>query len=366
MIVVTGAAGFISSCLVSALNRAGHQDVIVVDDFSRLDKNANLDHKKIEEYVERAVFFDWAEKNAKQIAFVFHLGARTDTTEFNKAIFDELNVKYSQDMWNFCTKHQIPLVYASSAATYGLGEFGYEDSHEVVSKLKPLNPYGDSKNEFDKWVLERCFDSAQQPVGKKIDSNLETLGFNNPNPQKENNKRSLSSSAVRINSAEGPPFWAGLKFFNVYGPNEYHKSRMASVIFHAYNQIAENGSMKLFRSHRPDYTDGGQLRDFVYVKDVVNVCLFMMNHKPESGLYNLGTGKARTFKDLALATFSALSKEPQINFIDTPADIRDKYQYFTEADMSKLIRNGYTTPFHTLEEGVKDYVQNYLNGHRYL
>ncbi len=321
MIVVTGAAGFISSCLVSALNRAGHQDVIVVDDFSRADKNLNLEHKKIQERVERSVFFDWAEKNAKQISFIFHLGARTDTTEFNKAIFDELNVKYSQDMWNFCTKYQIPLVYASSAATYGLGEFGYEDSHEVVSKLKPLNPYGDSKNEFDKWCLGQ---------------------------------------------AQTPPLWAGLKFFNVYGPNEYHKSRMASVIFHAYNQIAENGSMKLFRSHRPDYTDGGQLRDFVYVKDVVKVCLFMMNHKPESGLYNLGTGKARTFKDLALATFSALSKEPQINFIDTPADIRDKYQYFTEANMSKLIRNGYTTPFHTLEEGVKDYVQNYLNGHRYL
>jgi ADP-L-glycero-D-manno-heptose 6-epimerase len=321
MIVVTGAAGFISSCLVSALNRAGHSDIIVVDDFSRADKNLNLDHKKIQERVERSVFFDWAEKNAKQITFVFHLGARTDTTEFNKAIFDELNVKYSQDMWNFCTKYQIPLVYASSAATYGLGEFGYEDSHEVVVKLKPLNPYGDSKNEFDKWCLRQ---------------------------------------------AQTPPIWAGLKFFNVYGPNEYHKSRMASVIFHAYNQIAENGSMKLFRSHRPDYTDGGQLRDFIYVKDVVNVCLFMMNHKPESGLYNLGTGKARTFKDLALATFSALSKEPQINFIDTPADIRDKYQYFTEANMSKLIRNGYSTPFHTLEEGVKDYVQNYLNGHRYL
>lgn len=321
MIVVTGAAGFISSCLVSALNRAGHNDIVVVDDFSRADKNSNLEHKKIHQRVERSQFFEWAEKNASAIEFVFHLGARTDTTEFNKAIFDELNVKYSQDMWNFCTKHQIPLVYASSAATYGLGEFGYEDSHEIVSKLKPLNPYGDSKNEFDKWCLQQT---------------------------------------------QTPPFWAGLKFFNVYGPNEYHKSRMASVIFHAYNQIAENGSMKLFRSHRPDYTDGGQLRDFIYVKDVVNVCLFMMNHKPESGLYNLGTGKARTFKDLALATFKALGKEPQINFIDTPADIRDKYQYFTEADMSKLIRNGYSTPFHTLEEGVKDYVQNYLNGHRYL
>lgn len=327
MIVVTGAAGFISSCLVSALNRAGHNDIVVVDDFSRADKNSNLDHKKIQDRVERKNFFEWAETRATQIKFIFHLGARTDTTEFNKAIFDELNVKYSQDMWHFCTKHQIPLVYASSAATYGLGEFGYEDSHDIVSKLKPLNPYGDSKNEFDKWCLRQA----------------QTQGQNNT-----------------------PPFWAGLKFFNVYGPNEYHKGRMASVIFHAFNQISESGSMKLFRSHRPDYSDGGQLRDFVYVKDVINVCLFMMDHKPESGLYNLGTGKARAFKDLATATFSALNKEVKINFIDTPEDIRDKYQYFTEADMSKLIRNGYQTPFHTLEEGVKDYVQNYLNGHRYL
>ncbi|MBI3133995.1 MAG: ADP-glyceromanno-heptose 6-epimerase [Bacteroidetes bacterium] len=337
MIVVTGAAGFIPSCLVSALNRAGHNDIVAVDDFSRADKNKNLDEKSILERVERTRFFDWAEKNAAKISFVFHLGARTDTTEFNKAIFDELNVKYSQDMWNFCTRHQIPLVYASSAATYGMGEFGYEDSHEIVAKLKPLNPYGDSKNEFDKWVLQRCFGSAQQPQQQSPTSGV-----------------------------QGPPFWAGLKFFNVYGPNEYHKGRMASVIFHAFNQISENGSMKLFRSHRPDYTDGGQLRDFVYVKDVVNVCLFMMDHKPESGLYNLGTGKARTFKDLALATFNALNKPEQINFIDTPADIRDKYQYFTEADMAKLIRNGYQTPFHSLEEGVKDYVQNYLNGHRYF
>jgi len=329
MIVVTGAAGFIPSCLVSALNRAGHADIIAVDDFSRLDKLDNLTGKQIKERIERTQFFDWAEKNASEIRFVFHLGARTDTTEFDKAIFDELNVKYSQDMWNFCTNHQIPLVYASSAATYGLGEFGYEDSHEIVDQLKPLNPYGDSKNDFDKWALKR----SVSKVGEKV---------------------------------QQPPFWAGLKFFNVYGPNEYHKGRMASVIFHAFNQIAENGSMKLFRSHRPDYTDGGQLRDFIYVKDVVSVCLFMMDHQPESGLYNLGTGEARTFKDLALATFSALSKPEQINFIDTPADIRDKYQYFTEADMSKLIRNGYKIPFHSLEEGVKDYVQNYLNGHRYL
>lgn len=325
MIVVTGAAGFISSCLISALNKAGHTNIIAVDDFSREDKNKNLTGKKIIEKINRNEFFAWASDKGNKIDFVFHLGARTDTTEFNKAIFDELNVKYSQDMWSFCTENSIPLVYASSAATYGLGEFGYEDRHDIIEKLKPLNPYGDSKNEFDKWVL------------KKI-----------------------------VSGDPLPPFWSGLKFFNVYGPNEYHKARMASVIFHAFNQISQNGSMKLFRSHKAEYTDGGQLRDFIYVKDVVSVCLFMMNNKPESGIYNLGTGKARAFNDLANATFAAMNVPPLINYIDTPVDIRDKYQYFTEANMSKLLRNGYKIPFHSLEEGVKDYVQNYLKTHSYL
>lgn len=325
MIVVTGAAGFISSCLISALNKAGHTNIIAVDDFSREDKNKNLTGKKIIEKINRNEFFAWASDKGNKIDFVFHLGARTDTTEFNKAIFDELNVKYSQDMWSFCTENSIPLVYASSAATYGLGEFGYEDRHDIIEKLKPLNPYGDSKNEFDKWVL------------KKI-----------------------------VSGDPLPPFWSGLKFFNVYGPNEYHKARMASVIFHAFNQISQNGSMKLFRSHKAEYADGGQLRDFIYVKDVVSVCLFMMNNKPESGIYNLGTGKARAFNDLAHATFAAMNVPPLINYIDTPVDIRDKYQYFTEANMSKLLRNGYKIPFHSLEEGVKDYVQNYLKTHSYL
>jgi ADP-L-glycero-D-manno-heptose 6-epimerase len=325
MIVVTGAAGFISSCLISALNKAGHTNIIAVDDFSREDKNKNLTGKKIIEKINRNEFFAWASDKGNKIDFVFHLGARTDTTEFNKAIFDELNVKYSQDMWSFCTENSIPLVYASSAATYGLGEFGYEDRHDIIEKLKPLNPYGDSKNEFDKWVL------------KKI-----------------------------VSGDPLPPFWSGLKFFNVYGPNEYHKARMASVIFHAFNQISQNGSMKLFRSHKAEYADGGQLRDFIYVKDVVSVCLFMMNNKPESGIYNLGTGKARAFNDLAHATFAAMNVPPLINYIDTPADIRDKYQYFTEANMSKLLRNGYKIPFHSLEEGVKDYVQNYLTKQNYF
>jgi ADP-L-glycero-D-manno-heptose 6-epimerase len=208
-----------------------------------------------------------------------------------------------------------PMVYASSAATYGLGEFGYKDDHEVVNNLKPLNPYGDSKNDFDKWVLKQT---------------------------------------------STPPFWAGLKFFNVYGPNEYHKGRMASVIFHTFNQIKLNGEMKLFRSHNPNYTDGGQLRDFVYVKDVASVCEFLMQKKATSGIYNLGSGKARTFLDLATLTFKALGLEPNISFVDTPLDIRDKYQYFTEADMSKLVAAGYNKHFYTLEEGISDYVENYL------
>ncbi len=320
MIVVTGAAGFIGSCLVGHLNQAGYTNIVVVDDFSKTEKEHNLEGKIILSKVARSGFNKWFQDFGEEVEFVFHIGARTDTTEFDKSIFDELNEKFSQDVWNTCVEFNIPLVYASSAATYGLGEFGYKDDHSLISKLKPLNPYGDSKNNFDNWVL------------------------------KQENE---------------PPFWAGLKFFNVYGPNEYHKGRMASVIFHAFNQISTSGSMKLFRSHNPDYSDGGQLRDFIYVKDLINVCLFLMENKPENGIYNLGSGKARTFLDLAKNTFKAMDKEENISFIDTPVDIRDKYQYFTEADMSKLIGQGYVTPFHTLEEGVEDYVKNYLIGNRY-
>ena len=320
MIIVTGAAGFIGSCLVSKLNAAGINDIVVVDDFSKIEKAENLEGKTLISKVGRKDFISWLKDSGSEVDFIYHLGARTDTTEFDKAIFDDLNLGYSKQVWNLCVEFNIPLVYASSGATYGLGEFGYKDEHSVVEKLKPLNPYGDSKNDFDKWVL---------------------------------------------NQTKVPPFWAGLKFFNVYGPNEYHKSRMASVIFHAVNQINEKGEMKLFRSHNPDYTDGGQLRDFVYVKDVVEVCLFLMREKPESGIYNLGTGKARTFLDLVRNTFKSMGKEEQISFIDTPIDIRDKYQYFTEADITKLLNAGYKGGFHSLEEGIKDYVQNYLLEHTY-
>lgn len=320
MIVVTGAAGFIGSCLVSRLNKSGYEDIVVVDDFSKTEKDGNLEGKTIKAKVGRKDFIQWLADFGQEVDFIYHIGARTDTTEFDVSIFDELNVNFSKDVWNACVKFSIPLVYASSAATYGLGEFGYKDDHSVIEKLKPLNPYGDSKNDFDKWVLKQT---------------------------------------------EFPPFWAGLKFFNVYGPNEFHKGRMASVIFHAHKQIGETGAMKLFRSHNPDYTDGGQLRDFVYVKDVVEVCHYLMDTPPTSGIYNLGSGKARTFLDLVKNTFKAMGKEEQISFIDTPADIRDKYQYYTEADMTKLVESGFDKGFHSLEDGVADYVTNYLETNTY-
>ncbi len=315
MIVVTGAAGFIGSVLTGRLNNDGLTDLVLVDDFTKIEKKNNLEKKIFSKKISRDDFFTWLDKNHPEVDFVLHIGARTDTTEFDKSVFDKLNLNYTKKVWNSCANHNIPLIYASSAATYGMGELGYVDNHEVVEKLKPLNPYGESKNEFDKWALK-------QP--------------------------------------KHPPFWAGLKFFNVYGPNEYHKARMASVIFHAFHQIRNSGKVKLFKSHNPDFKDGEQLRDFVYVKDVVNVIIFLMNKRPDSGLYNLGTGSARTFVDLVKATFEALDLQPNIEFIDTPVDIRDKYQYFTEADMSKLISAGYQKPFTSLENGVDDYVRNYL------
>ena len=301
--------------MVGKLNNKGFTDIVPVDDFSRPEKDANLSNKAIREKVDRNIFFEWLEKNHHDVDFIFHLGARTDTTEFDMAVFDKLNLNYSKDMWKACVKYGIPLVYASSAATYGMGELGYDDRHDIIPNLKPLNPYGESKNEFDKWVLSQ---------------------------------------------REKPEFWAGLKFFNVYGPNEFHKGRMASVIFHAFLQIKDNGKVKLFRSHRPDYEDGMQLREFVYVKDVANVMDVLMTFREKSGIYNLGTGQARAFLDLAKGTFRAMNIEANIEFVDTPEDIRDKYQYFTEANMQKLHSIGYTKPFYSLEDGIEEYVQGYL------
>ncbi len=264
MIIVTGAAGFIGSCLVSKLNQEGYKDIVIVDDFSYPEKMKNLEGKIFSQKVHRDDFIQWLKDNQRLVQFIFHIGARTDTTEFNKDIFDKLNLNYTKDLWNVCVEFGLPLVYASSAATYGLGEHGYDDNETVIDQLKPLNPYGDSKNDFDKWAIKQ---------DKK------------------------------------PYFWAGLKFFNVYGPNEFHKGRMASVIFHAFNQIQEKGQVKLFRSHNPNYKDGEQLRDFVYVKDVGEVCLFLLNHRKNSGTYNLGAGKARTFLDLVKNTFIGRAKK---------------------------------------------------------
>lgn len=317
IIILTGAAGFIGSYLLGFLNKHGYKNIIIADEFDEEDKWFNFDSKEYMAKVEREELFNWLQENKPVVSFVFHLGARTDTTEFDYTVHEKLNVAYSKNIWNYCVTNNIPLVYASSAATYGNGELGYNDDHELVEKLHPLNPYGVSKNEFDKWVLRQ----AQE---------------------------------------KQPPFWAGLKFFNVYGPNEYHKGRMASVIFHSFNQVRTTGKVKLFKSHRPDFKDGQQLRDFIYVEDVAKVCQWLMNNPAPSGLYNVGTGKARSFEDLAKATFAGMGKEPVIEYIDMPEDIRDKYQYFTEANMSKLQQAGYTEKFCSLEEGVSDYVKNYL------
>jgi len=326
-ILLTGAAGFIGSCMVKYLNKHEFENIILVDKFIHNEKEKNWKHKKYQFLVDRDLLFEWLDENKVSVDCVIHVGARTDTTEFDYHIHQQLNLEYSQDIWNYCTANNIPLIYASSAATYGAGELGYDDNHEIIQYLKPLNPYGVSKNEFDKWALQQ------------------------------------------VNQ---PPYWAGLKFFNVYGPNEYHKGRMASVIYHSYNQIKKDGVVKLFKSHRIDFKDGKQLRDFIYVKDVIKVIYWAMQsmvdgawNPKKNGLYNLGTGKARTFDDLVKATFAALDMQPNIIYIDMPEDIRDKYQYYTEANMSKLHHAGYTNGFYSLEEGVDRYIRNYLSQNKF-
>ncbi len=314
MIVITGAAGFIGSNLVGFLNDKRFCDLVLVDHLTA-EKALNIEGKDYTQKLDREHFFDWLDKYEKQLQFIVHLGARTDTAETDKSIFDELNLEYSKKIWGACVKFGIPLIYASSAATYGDGTMGFADDHNLVGRLTPLNEYGRSKNDFDYWAL---------------------------------------------NQKKQPYFWAGLKFFNVYGPNEYHKGRMASVIFHAFNKIKETGKMQLFRSHHPDFGDGEQSRDFIHVNDLCEVIYFLMNVRKKSGIYNVGTGKARSFKDLVTATFSAMNCPEDISFVDTPEDIRENYQYFTEADMIKLRNIGFDRPFTTLEEGVRDYVKNYL------
>lgn len=318
-ILITGAAGFIGSFFASALNEKGIESLILVDDFSSIKKAHHHQSLKCLYKIHRDQLMDWLENPPVSIDIIIHLGARTDTTEFDEKLLKRLNTSYTKDLWEFATQADIPFLYASSAATYGDGAHGYDDDLKIKSleKLTPLNPYGWSKHKVDLWAL------AQKKT---------------------------------------PPFWAGFKFFNVYGPHEDHKSRMASVIFHAFYQIQATGEMKLFKSHRSDYENGGQQRDFIYVKDVVNILVyFMENHaKIKSGIYNVGTGTARSFNDLAKGVFTALNQKPKITYIDTPEDIRDKYQYFTEATSKKLVEIGYNQPFYSLEEGIKDYIQHYL------
>jgi ADP-L-glycero-D-manno-heptose 6-epimerase len=322
MIVLTGVSGFIGSCMLGRLNASGYSDSIVaVDDFYHHFKSQNTHGKSAGKWLHRDLLADWLEQTSEPVEAVIHLGARTDTTLMDAEIFRVLNLDYTKRIWRICTEKSIPLIYASSAATYGDGRLGFVDDHTSLPDLKPLNPYGDSKHDFDKWALSQ---------------------------------------------EKTPPYWIGCKFFNVYGPNEYHKGRMASVVFHTFHQIKKTGGMRLFKSHRPDFADGHQSRDFIYITDILDMLIFFLEQrKAASGIYNFGTGKARTFLDLARNTFRAMHVTENISFIDTPEDIRDSYQYFTEADMQKVRNAGYDKPFTTLEDGISDYVTNYLIPHRY-
>lgn len=315
MIVVTGAVGFIGSNLVGHLNNLGHHDLIVVDDFYKWKKEKNLAGKRVLDWVHRDLFLAYFKKIAPQVNVVFHLGARTDTISTDKQVFDKLNVQYSKELWNICARYSIPFIYASSAATYGDGSLGFSDDHDLVPNLKPLNEYAASKQAFDLWALQQ---------------------------------------------KSAPSKWYGLKFFNVYGPNEGHKGRMASVVYHAWHQIQDTGKLRLFKSHRPEFKDGGQMRDFIYVHDVCQMMTDIYNAKPPSGLYNVGTGHARTFEDLGKACFQALNIPARIEYFDIPPDLRDKYQYFTEADMSKWNAAGLDLPATTIEEGIRQYFHHAL------
>ena len=315
MIVVTGAAGFIGSYVVGKLNREGFKDIVLVDKYDDPLKFQNYQTKTYTEMVDRDQFFDWLAIHEKFVQIIIHLGARTDTIGQEPEIYQQLNLEYSQKIWNACIQYGLPLVYASSASTYGDGQLGFNDDHSLIPKLKPLNLYAQSKHDFDRWALEQ----DRQPF-----------------------------------------FWAGLKFFNVFGPNEYHKNRMASVIFQAYNTISESGKMDLFRSHHPDFKDGEQARDFIYVEDVARVIMYFLNHRKDSGIYNVGTGEACTYLRLTEAVFKSMKFAENIGFVDTPDDLRGKYQYYTCADIRKLRSIGYNDPFFSLEEGIEDYVSNYL------
>ena len=313
--IITGGAGFIGSCLVRELNDIGVADIIIVDDIAETDKWLNLRNKRYREYIHKSKFLERLPE-LKSIDAVIHMGACSSTTERDFDYLYNNNFEFTKALWAYCTENCIPFIYASSAATYGDGTQGFDDNGNI-DELLPLNGYGYSKQLFDQWV-----------------------------------KHQAESS---------PPQHAGLKFFNVYGPNEYFKGSMASMVFHGYKQIRESGIIRLFKSCNPHYADGKQLRDFVYVKDVCSVILWLLEHKEVSGLFNVGTGRAQSFRELAEATFHALGMEPNIEYIDMPEHLREKYQYYTKAEMGKLRKAGYTAPFMTVEQGALDYVQNYLD-----
>ena len=314
-IIVTGGAGFIGSCIVRTLNDAGYTDIIVVDNICSTDKWRNLINKKYTEYISRNDFLVKLPEFSGKVSHVFHMGACSATTERDFDFLYNNNFRFTKELWKFCTDEKIAFYYASSAATYGDGACGFDDKTDI-SVLRPLNGYGYSKQLFDLWVEKQITAPAQH---------------------------------------------CGFKFFNVYGPNEYYKGSMASVIFHSFNKISETGQMELFKSYKEGYEDGMQLRDFVYVKDLCKVMIFMMKHPDINGRFNLGTGKARSFYDLCANTFAAMGLTANIKFIDMPESLRPKYQYFTKADMSKLRSVGYDEPFYSLEDGIKDYVCNYLS-----
>lgn len=312
-VIVTGGAGFIGSCIIRELNDFGVEDIIVVDNIASTDKWKNLVNKKYIRYYNKNNFLNEL-YNFKDFDYIIHMGACSATTEKDFDYLNINNVEYTKTLWNFCVENKIRFIYASSAATYGDGRFGFDDKNEITN-LIPLNGYGYSKQLFDIWA-------------------------------KKQTKKPLQ--------------WVGFKFFNVYGPNEYFKGSMASVIMHGYNSIKKSNNIKLFKSYKEGYGDGEQKRDFIYVKDICKVIKFMIENKEVSGLFNLGTGEARSFYDLAKATFNALSLNENIEFIDMPENIKEKYQYFTQAEMDKLRKVGYNDKFYSLEEGIKDYVQNYL------
>ena len=316
MIIITGANGFIGSMMVWQLNQQGHTDIIAVDSVDLTERNL-LKELKYSRFLKHTNLWSFlATEEAKdKVQWIIHMGACSSTTETNWDFLKENNLVYSQKIFEWCAQHKKNLIYASSAATYGAGENGFDDNFNSEN-LKPLNLYGDSKVQFDRWALKQ---------------------------------------------KQTPPHWYGLKFFNVFGPMEDHKGSMSSVAYKAFHQIKKENALTLFRSHNPDYKDGEQLRDFVYVKDVTRWLNELMNKKPKNDIYNMGFGKARTWLDLANAVFNSLDKSLKINWIDIPENIRNQYQYFTEANMSKWKSQGLSAPQWSLENAVKDYVTTYLN-----